>query len=111
MNNQNLLISVESMLDINPLKNFNILFSNLQDHHLDLDYHIGRKPFSRRSLLRALILKNLKGVSTMNKLIYSAVVLFGFFIIAIFLNILGGDHDKRNISATQPLSYAHQFRG
>jgi len=68
MNNQNLLISVESMLDINPLKNFNILFSNLKDHHLDLDYHIGRRPFSRRSLLRALILKNLKGVPPLSEL-------------------------------------------
>ena len=68
MDNQNLLISVESMLDIHPLENFNILFSNLKDHHLDLDSHIGRKPFSRQSLLRALILKNLKGVSTLSEL-------------------------------------------
>jgi hypothetical protein len=68
MDNQNLLISVESMLDIHPLENFNILFSNLKDHHLDLDNHIGRKPFSRRSLLRALILKNLKSVSTLSEL-------------------------------------------
>ena len=45
MDNQNLLISVESMLDIHPLENFNILFSNLKDHHLDLDSHTGRKPF------------------------------------------------------------------
>jgi hypothetical protein len=34
MHNQNLLISVESMLDIHPLANFNILFSNLKDYHL-----------------------------------------------------------------------------
>jgi len=68
MDNQNLLISVESMLDIHPLENFNILFSNLKDHHLDLDHHTGRKPFSRRSLLRALILKNLKGISTLSEL-------------------------------------------
>ncbi len=68
MDNQNLLISVESMLDIHPLENFNILFSNLKDHHLDLDNHTGRKPFSRRSLPRALILKNLKSVSTLSEL-------------------------------------------
>ncbi len=68
MDNQNLLISVKSMLDIHPLENFNILFSNLKDHHLDLDNHTGRKPFSRRSLLRALILKNLKSVSTLSEL-------------------------------------------
>ena len=69
MNSQNLLISVESMLDIHPLQNFNILFGNLKDHHLDLDSHTGRKPFSRRSLLRALILKNLKSVSTLSELV------------------------------------------
>jgi hypothetical protein len=68
MDNQNILISVESMLDIHPLENFNILFSNLKDHHLDPDHHTGRKPFSRRSLLRALILKNLKGISTLSEL-------------------------------------------
>jgi hypothetical protein len=63
MYNQNLLISVESLLDIHPLKNFSVLFSHLDDQHLDLLQNTGRKPFSRRSLLRALILKNLKGVS------------------------------------------------
>jgi len=68
MDNQKLLITVESMLDIHPLANFNILFSNLKDHHLDPCHHIGRKPFSRRSLLRALILKNLKAVPTLSEL-------------------------------------------
>lgn len=68
MNNQNLLISVESMLDIHPLENFRILFSNLKDRHLDQGYHTGRKPFSHRSLLRALILKNLKGIPTLSEL-------------------------------------------
>jgi len=66
MDNQNLLMTVESMLDIRPLENFKTLFSNLKDHHLDPDSHIGRKPFPRRSLLRALILKNLKSVSTLS---------------------------------------------
>jgi hypothetical protein len=33
-----------------------------------LDSHIGRKPFSRQSLLRAIILKNLKCVSTLSEL-------------------------------------------
>jgi len=69
MDNQNLLISVESMLDIHPLANFNILFSNLKDYHLHIDHHIDRKPFSRRSLLRALILKNLKGIPTLSELV------------------------------------------
>jgi hypothetical protein len=34
MDHQNLLIAVESMLDIHPLANFNILFSKLKDYHL-----------------------------------------------------------------------------
>jgi hypothetical protein len=59
---------VESLLDIHPLKNFSVLFSHLDDYHLDLHQHTGRRPFSRRSLLRALILKNLKGVSTLSEL-------------------------------------------
>ena len=68
MHTQNLLISVESLLDIHPLKNFGVLFNHLDDHHIDLHQYTGRRPFSRRSLLRALILKNLKSVSTMSEL-------------------------------------------
>ncbi len=71
MDNQNLLISVESMLDIHPLANFNILFSYLKDHHLDLDYHrlsipahswqklkkITLKPMSKTDLIKTTFAK------------------------------------------------------
>jgi hypothetical protein len=68
MNNQPLLFSVESMLDIHPLENFKILFRNLNAKNLNQDYTTGRKPFSRESLLRGIIFKNLKGIPTLTEL-------------------------------------------
>ena len=44
MKEQKLLFSVESVLDIHPLRNFKILFDNLQAHHLDPEYLTGRNP-------------------------------------------------------------------
>ena len=35
MEEQHLLFSIESMLDIHPLENFKILFANLKADHLD----------------------------------------------------------------------------
>lgn len=43
---QRLFFSIESMLDIHPLENFNILFSNLKADHLDSARVTERKPFS-----------------------------------------------------------------
>lgn len=63
MTEQSLMFSVESLLDVNPLHNFKILFDNLDASHLDKPYYSGRKPFSRESLLKAIIFKNLKGIS------------------------------------------------
>lgn len=68
MNDQPLLFSIESMLDIHPLQNFKILFHNLKASHLDHDYITGRKPFPAESLLRAIIFKNLKGIPTLSEL-------------------------------------------
>ena len=68
MNNQPLLFSVESMFDIHPLENFKILFRNLNAKNLNQDYSTGRKPFSRESLLRGIIFKNLKGIPTLTEL-------------------------------------------
>jgi len=50
MKEQQLLFSVESVLDIHPLENSTILFDNLKAGHLDSAYLTGRKPFSRQSL-------------------------------------------------------------
>lgn len=69
MEHQSLLLSLESLLDVNPLENFKILFSNLDASHLDIHPSTGRKPFSRQSLLRALIFKNLKGIPTLTELV------------------------------------------
>lgn len=68
MDNQSLLLSLESLLDVNPLQNFKILFTNLEASHLDVLSSTGRKPFSRQNLLRAIIFKNLKGLPTLTEL-------------------------------------------
>jgi hypothetical protein len=68
MKEQKLLFSVESILDIHPLENFEILFDNLKADHLDSGYLTGRKPFSRQSLLKAIIFKNLTGIPTLSDL-------------------------------------------
>jgi len=66
MKEQKLLFSVESILDIHPLNNFKILFDNLKADHLDTEYLTGRKPFSRQSLLKAIIFKNLNSLSVLS---------------------------------------------
>jgi len=65
---QELLFSIESVLDIHPLENFKILFDNLNADHLDPAYVTGRKPFPQQSLLKAIIFKNLTGLHTLNDL-------------------------------------------
>jgi hypothetical protein len=69
MKEQKLLFSVESILDIHPLDNFKTLFDNLKANHLDSNYVTGRKPFSRQSLLKAIIFKNLNALPTLSDLV------------------------------------------
>jgi hypothetical protein len=69
MDHQSLLLSLESLLDVNPLKNFKTLFSNLDASHLDSHPSTGRKPIPRESLLRAIIFKNLKAIPTLTELV------------------------------------------
>ena len=69
MDHQSLLHSLESLLDVNPLKNYTFLFSNLGASHLDSFTSTGRKPFPRESLLRAIIFKNLKGLPSLTELV------------------------------------------
>jgi hypothetical protein len=82
-----LLLSLESLLDVNPLENFKILFSNLDSSHLDIHPPTGRKLFSRQCLLRALIFKNLNGIPTLTELVTelknnpSAALRCGFYIL------------------------------
>jgi len=65
--NQRLLLSAEYLLDINPLKKYEILFSNLNCNPLE---HLsflkeGRPPISPSGILKALIYKNLKPLPTL----------------------------------------------
>ena len=68
MKEQELLFSIESVLDIHPLENFKILFDNLNADHLDPAYVTGRKPFPQQSLLKAIIFKNLTGLPSLTDL-------------------------------------------
>ena len=68
MKEQELLFSIEAVLDIHPLANFKILFDNLNADHLDSTYTTGRKPFSQQGLLKAIIFKNLTGLPTLTEL-------------------------------------------
>lgn len=68
MDQQSLLLTIESLLDINPLENYKLLFGNLGASHLDSCASTGRKPFPRESLLRAIIFKNLKGLPSLTEL-------------------------------------------
>jgi hypothetical protein len=87
MKERKLLFSVESTLDIHPFENFKILFDNLEADRLDSIYLTGRKSFSRQSLLKALIFKNLNGLPTLSDLSIalrnnpSAVIRCGFNIL------------------------------
>ncbi len=69
MDHQSLLLSLETLLDVNPLENYKLLFSNLGASHLDSFTSTGRKPFPRESLLRAIIFKNLKGLPSLTELV------------------------------------------
>lgn len=68
MSQQTFLYSIESLLDVKPLHNFEMLFANLEAPHLDKPYVTGRKPFFHQSLLKAIIFKNLKGISGLRDL-------------------------------------------
>jgi len=65
---QNLLFSVDNFLDVKPLKNFRLLFDNLEHLHLTHAKQTGRKPIKREYLLNALVFKNLKSIPTLTEL-------------------------------------------
>ena len=106
MDHQSLLLSLESLLDVNPLENFRTLFSNLDASHLDSHPPTGRKPFPRESLLRSIIFKNLKAIPTLTELVTelkdnpSAAIRCGFNIlrplpsIERFSSFLKNTHNK-----------------
>jgi len=64
--NQKILLSAEYLLDINPLKKYEILFDNLDCSPLETNLHKeGRPPVPKSALLKALIYKNLKPLPTL----------------------------------------------
>ncbi|MFQ5753443.1 MAG: transposase [bacterium] len=67
--NQNLLFSVANYLDVNPLKNFQLLFDNLKDVHLTHAKRRGRKPIQREAILNAFIFKSIKSVPNLSELV------------------------------------------
>jgi len=68
--NQKLLLSAEYLLDINPLKKYQMLFDHLDTSILDNQHkQQGRHPVSKAALLRSLIYKCLKPLPTLSDLV------------------------------------------
>jgi len=67
MERQKLLFSLENLFDINPLKNYELLFDNLNTSSLNPKPRPqgGRSPYNPANLLRALIYKN-RSFSSLN---------------------------------------------
>lgn len=71
MEYQKLLFSLEHLFDINPLKNYELLFDNLDPCSLRPKPRPkgGRSPYNPVFLLRALIYKNLHGLNSLSDLV------------------------------------------
>lgn len=65
---QKLLFSIENYLDLKPLRNFHLLFDNLEHIQITQFQKTGRKPILREALLNALIFKNLKSIVSLTEL-------------------------------------------
>lgn len=70
MEHQKLLFSLEHLFDINPLKNYELLFDNLDSFSFGSKPRPkgGRLPYHPSCLLRALIYKNLRGLNSLSDL-------------------------------------------
>jgi len=66
---QNLLFSLANYLDVNPLKNFQLLFDNLRHVHLTHTKPRGRKPIQREAILNAFIFKSLESIPNLSELV------------------------------------------
>ena len=84
---QKLLLSAEYLLDINPLKKYELLFDNLNPSPIETSFvSNGRPPIPKSSLLKALIYKNLKPFPTLYDL---AVPQFAGLITRVYLSNVG----------------------
>jgi len=67
---QKLLLSAEYLLDLKPLKQYDFIFANLDLLLLkEHTSHTGRPPIDRQSLLKALVFKNLRGLTNLSDLV------------------------------------------
>ncbi len=67
---QKLLLSAEYLLDLKPLKQYDLIFANLDLFPLEEHtFHTGRPPIDRQSLLKALVFKNLRGLTNLSDLV------------------------------------------
>ena len=67
---QKLLLSAEYLLDLKPLKQYDLIFANLGLFPLQqYTSHIGRPLIDRQSLLKALVFKNLRGLTNLSDLV------------------------------------------
>ncbi|MBM3706648.1 MAG: hypothetical protein FJW66_09010 [Actinobacteria bacterium] len=64
---QHPLFNLEEIFD-RPLKKYELFFSTLDLSILDKESLVGRKPISRSAIVRALIFKNLKSISSLSDL-------------------------------------------
>lgn len=70
MTRQNLLLSAEYLFDLKPLKNYELLFTTLDLFPVKGNpATTGRPLISRQSLLKSLIYKNLRGLTTLSDLV------------------------------------------
>jgi len=70
MFNQKLLLSAEYLFDLKPLKNYRLLFSPIDSFQFPYtNAPTGRPLIPRQSLLKALIFKNLRGLSNLSDLV------------------------------------------
>ena len=67
---QKLLLSAEYLLDLKPLRQYDLIFANLDlfplEEHIS---HTGRPLIDRQSLLKALVFKNLRGLTNLSDLV------------------------------------------
>jgi hypothetical protein len=62
---QKILFSAEYLLDLNPLKKYELLFDHLHCSPIEKPLSEGKLPFSKSGLLRSLVYKNLKPLPTL----------------------------------------------
>lgn len=68
---QELLFSIANLLDLNPLQQYELFFSNVDLSPIkdEISPYAGRKPFSRKAIMRAFMYKNIRGIYYLTDLV------------------------------------------